>query len=237
MVEITLAPHHDAAVYARAFAAAGRVHIPGFLREEDARRLHETLVKRTPWNVFVIHDGPKIMPLAHWQGMNPAERKDVDDQIAAAARLRFEARFLNWPLSETGAPFPGLAPELDALTHFLNGETFLAFTRAVTGNGAIAFADAQASCYRAGDFLHRHSDEVSGKNRIAAYVLNLTPRWQPEWGGLLNFMRPDGHVDEAYVPAWNALNLLKVPQDHFVSQVASFVDVGRFAVTGWVRHR
>jgi len=50
-------------------------------------------------------------------------------------------------------------------------------------------------------------------------------------------MRPGGHVDEAYVPAWNALNLLKVPQDHFVSQVASFVDVGRFAVTGWVRHR
>jgi Rps23 Pro-64 3,4-dihydroxylase Tpa1-like proline 4-hydroxylase len=28
---------------------------------------------------------------------------------------------------------------------------------------------------------------VAGKNRVAAYVLNLTPRWRVEWGGLLMF--------------------------------------------------
>lgn len=28
----------------------------------------------------------------------------------------------------------------------------------------------------ANDYRHRHSDHVTGKNRIAAHVLNLTPR-------------------------------------------------------------
>lgn len=232
-----LAPRTDTQALAARFAQAGRVQIPGLLRQADAVRLHGALVERTPWNLFVIHDGPRSMPLAQWQAMSPAERRDVDRQIAAAARTRFEARFLNWPLTETGEPDAGLIPELEALVRFLNGEDFLGFMRAVTGDGRIAYADGQATCYRPDDFLHRHTDHVPGKNRIAAYVLNLTPRWQPEWGGLLNFMGPGGQVEEAWVPAFNTLNVLRVPQDHFVGAVAGFVDEPRLAVTGWVRHR
>lgn len=237
VTEIQLAPREDTDALAARFAETGRVQISDLLREADSRRLHDALTDVASWNLFVIHGGPKAMPLARWREMPAVERQSIDDALAAGARARFAARFLNLPLTETGEPFPGLSAELAALVRFLNAAPFLDFMRAVTGQAQIAFADGQATSYRAGDFLHRHSDEVPGKNRIAAYVLGLTPLWQPEWGGLLNFVRPDGKVSEAWTPAFNALNVLRVPQDHFVSQVAAFVDVPRLAVTGWLRHR
>ena len=66
-------------------------------------------------------------------------------------------------------------------------------------------------------------------------MLNLTPGWRIEWGGLLLFHDEDGHVAEGYAPKFNSLNIFRVPQWHSVSQVASYVDQPRLAITGWIR--
>jgi Rps23 Pro-64 3,4-dihydroxylase Tpa1-like proline 4-hydroxylase len=236
---IAMADHHDTGAYAARFAAAGRLHIPNFLQPDDAHRLHEAVVRRVRWSRLLIHDGPKIMSGPDWARLSAEERRKIDAEVAAAARVRFEGRFWNLDLTDTGAPYQGDPPELVALSIFLNSEPFLAFARAVTGLAAIDMADAQATLYRAGDFLHPHTDtdDTPGKNRLCAYVLSLTPNWNMEWGGLLCFAGEGGHVAECYTPAWNALNLLKVPQNHFVSSVAGFVDAGRYSVTGWLRRR
>jgi Rps23 Pro-64 3,4-dihydroxylase Tpa1-like proline 4-hydroxylase len=68
-------------------------------------------------------------------------------------------------------------------------------------------------------------------------VLNLSPRWKIEWGGLLMFHGDDGHVAEAFLPNFNSLNLLKVPALHSVSQVSLFAGDDRLAITGWLRGR
>ncbi|MDP3854566.1 2OG-Fe(II) oxygenase family protein [Phenylobacterium sp.] len=91
--------------------------------------------------------------------------------------------------------------------------------------------------YRAGDFLAAHDDGVEGKNRLYAYVLNFTPAWRTDRGGLLAFHDADGHVAEAYVPTFNALNIFRVPQLHAVTQVASYAAGERLSVTGWIRER
>src|SRR3990167_7921754 len=70
---------------------------------------------------------------------------------------------------------------------FLNGEPFLSFMRRLTGASDIAFADAQVTRYGPGHFLTTHNDAVDGKNRRAAFVLNMTPEWRADWGGHLNF--------------------------------------------------
>jgi Rps23 Pro-64 3,4-dihydroxylase Tpa1-like proline 4-hydroxylase len=67
--------------------------------------------------------------------------------------------------------------------------------------------------------------------------MNLTPGWSVDWGGLLMFVDQDGHVAEAYTPAFNALNLFQVPQPHAVSMVAPFAGGDRLAITGWVRSK
>jgi hypothetical protein len=235
--EFQLAAGHDAAAYAAAFARDGRLHIPHLLREADARRLHAAIL-RTPWHLTLIHDGPKQMPLSQWETLPPERRAAVEAAFAGGARdvTRFNARYLSLHLSADGEVFDGGIPEFAALCRFLNSAPFLAFARTVTGDDSVRLTDAHATCFRAGDFLYRHNDHVPDAERIAAYVLNLTPAWRPEWGGLLNFL-DGGHVTRAFTPAWNALNLLKVPQDHFVSAVADFVDQPRLAVSGWLRRR
>jgi Rps23 Pro-64 3,4-dihydroxylase Tpa1-like proline 4-hydroxylase len=120
---------------------------------------------------------------------------------------------------------------------FANSEAFLGPMREITGEPRIAFADAQVTRYRRGHFLTAHDDGIEGKNRYFAYVLNLSPRWKIEWGGLLMFHGDDGHVAEAFLPNFNSLNLLKVPALHSVSQVSLFAGDDRLAITGWLRGR
>jgi Rps23 Pro-64 3,4-dihydroxylase Tpa1-like proline 4-hydroxylase len=239
--DFQLASHHDVAAYAAAYRADGRVHIPNLLRDEDAKRLHEAMLRRTPWEILFIYDGLRTLTMSPWEALSHLQRQEMESRFAQGARTpgRFQARFLRADLSIDGEPFTGPDPDLKALVRFLNGEAFLSFARAVTGDSAIRLTDVHTSWYRPGDFLHRHNDYVPEEegDRSAAYVLNLTPVWLAEWGGLLNFLRPDGHVDGAFTPAWNALNFLRVPQLHFVSTVAGFVAAPRLSVNGWVRRR
>ena len=135
-------------------------------------------------------------------------------------------------LIESGTVVEGA---LGRLFSTLNSEAFLALMRELTGDPRIAYLDAQATRYRPGHFLTSHDDDVAGKNRLFAYVINLTPNWCVDWGGLLMFVDEDGHVAEAYTPRWNALNIMRVPQSHAVSVVAPFAAGARYSVTGWMR--
>lgn len=109
--------------------------------------------------------------------------------------------------------------------------------RALTGDPTCAFCDDQATRCLPGHFLTRHDDARGDHGRLFAYVLNLTPGWRSDWGGQLQFIGEDGHVTEPFTPAFNALNIFRVPQDHAVSVVAPFAGGARLSITGWVRSR
>jgi len=238
--DFELAQQQDIAAFAAAFSATGRVHIPNLLRNEDAVRLHAAMA-RVPWHLLIVHNGHRQLPLSQWEAIPAADRKVMEDSFAEGARTpgRFQARFLTAHLSNEGGPYEGEDPDLKALVRFLNSKSFLDFARAVTGDAAITLTDVHASHYRPGDFLHRHDDRLKPQDgiRSAAYILNLTPIWRAEWGGLLNFLDAQGHVEGALTPTWNAMNFLKVPQMHFVGTVAPFVTEPRLSVNGWVRQR
>ena len=238
--DFELSRDHDVAAYAAAFARTGRVHVPGLLREQDALRLHAAMAS-VSWHLLIVHNGHRRFPLSQWEAIPAADRTVMEDGFAEGACTpgRFQARFLTAHLSNEGGPYEGDDPDLKALVRFLNSEGFLDFSRAVTGDAAITLTDVHASWYRPGDFLHTHNDAIEQEFgvRSAAYVLNMTPVWQPEWGGLLNFVREDGHVDGAFKPVFNALNFLKVPQLHFVIAVAGYVTAPRWSFNGWVRRR
>jgi Rps23 Pro-64 3,4-dihydroxylase Tpa1-like proline 4-hydroxylase len=144
--------------------------------------------------------------------------------------------FDNHRLSRDGEPYPDPAHYLATIVEFVNSPQVLDFVRGVTSLDAIAWADAQATLYRPGDFLTLHDDRTGGHKRMAAYVLNMTPSWRAEWGGILQFLDEAGNIDEGYVPAFNALNLFRVPMLHSVSQVAIFGGL-RYSITGWFHAR
>lgn len=237
-VAIEFDPRLDPDLVGRVFRQSGRVHIGGILTPAAATRIHRALAEETPWSYSIGDEaGSRDLPVASLDTLPPDERASIIASTDRAAVNGFAYRYAGFRID--GAWDAGRHRDhyLMRVLAFLNSAPFLDFARRVTGVPQIAFADAQATLYRPGDFLTTHDDAVEGKSRHAAYVLNLTPEWRVDWGGLLAFPDPYGHVAEAFGPAFNALNLMRVPTPHAVTQVASFAGAGRYSITGWLRSR
>ncbi|NBB51994.1 2OG-Fe(II) oxygenase [Rhizobium sp. CRIBSB] len=235
-VSITLDPALPVRELAGAFARFGRVHAPGFLADGSARALHEALVVDPLWMCSTTSKGTQVdIPVEMLEAMPPDQTRQLMHLAHAEAMRGFHYMFDNIRISELADRGEPLSPMLAAAYAFVNSRPFLDFVAAVTGDNRGVYADAQATRYLPGHYLTRHDDRKPRAGRLCAYVLNLTPEWRADWGGLLNFIDADGHVAEAYTPTFNALNLLRVPQDHAVSCVAPFAGGARLSITGWVR--
>lgn len=188
----------DRAALAARLASTGRVQIPGLLDDASAETLRDEAAVRTPFQTVTLGGkGHVDLPAAWLEGLTPAQRTDMGRAAQEAATERFHYLYDNhplWDLDEAGR----LDGVWKAWLAFANSEAFLGPMREITGEPRIAFADAQVTRYRRGHFLTAHDDGIEGKNRYFAYVLNLSPRWRIEWGGLLMFHGDDGHVAEAF---------------------------------------
>jgi Rps23 Pro-64 3,4-dihydroxylase Tpa1-like proline 4-hydroxylase len=227
-----LNPALDRSSLAEAFRHSGRLHIPGVLTEPSAVRLFYALQQETPWTV-TLNKGSDFLD---FERVSPEERGKLAMGAFERARSAFQYIFDNHRLSRNGEPYGNPGHHLARWVEFVNAPSFLAFMREVTGLDAIAWTDAQATLYRPGDFLTSHDDETGGHKRLAAYVLNLTPGWNPDWGGVLQFFDERGNIAEGFVPTFNALNVFRVPALHSVSQVALYGGY-RYSITGWLHAR
>ncbi len=232
-----LDPALDPERLAAEFRRRGRAHIPDFLVREDAERLHAFLKASNAWRLIVNQDD-RVFELdrAAQSEMPPEARLRLEQAVHAAARYGFQYQYESIRVPDEEPKRRAIDDPLCAFASFLSSEPVLAVLRIVLGT-TIDFADAQATAYGLGHFLTAHDDALEGKNRKAAYVFSLSPSWRAEWGGLLMFHQPDGHIGEALTPTFNALNLFAVPQTHSVSMVTPFAAARRYSVTGWLRTR
>jgi SM-20-related protein len=235
--EIALDQRMDPRLIRNVFRRSGRAHIPGILTTPCAQQIYRCLSTQTPWQMSVHDDIARDLPIASLDQLASNLRAALIQRIEARAAHGFAYRFANCRI-DGHEDDPALKDlYITRFYRFLNSPEFLEFARVATGCPDIDFADAQATLYRAGDFLTCHDDDVAGKNRRVAYVFNFTPTWRVEWGGLLAFPDQFGHLHEAFMPSFNALNLIRVPTLHAVTQVASFALGGRYSITGWLRTR
>jgi SM-20-related protein len=231
-----LNPRLDRKALADAFRGNGRLHIADFLVAEDAERLHAFLKASPDWRLIVNQDDRLFeLDRAAQAALTPERRASLEQAVHAAARYGFQYLYESIRVPDDDEERAERGDELNDFARFLSSEAALEFFRDIGVDAD--FADAQATAYGLGHFLSAHDDAVEGKHRKAAYVFNLTPKWRPDWGGLLMFHREDGHIAEALTPSFNALNLFAVPQPHSVSMVAPFAAARRYSVTGWLRAR
>ena len=232
-----LAQRSDTRLLVRRFAETGIVAIPGILGEETANGLHAMLRGRDDWKQ-VIGGETSLVELDRptRAGMSEEQRNQLDQAVYAGARTGFQFRYETLRVPDGAAERSASADPLAAFAGWWSSEAVLGLLRQITGMPRIAFADMQGTAYAPGDFLTGHDDDVAGKNRLAAYVLNLTPQWRTEWGGLLAFHDDFSPEVLALSPAFNRLNLFKVPRRHSVTEVTRAAAYRRYAITGWLRY-
>lgn len=231
-----LNPALDAELLAKQYREKRRLHIPDFLENEDADCLYKSLREANDWKL-VINQGEKLFELDRraQADLSSEQRYDLDQAIYKSARYDFQFQYETIRVPDGKRERQKDQSALNRFAQFLSSEPVISFMKTVTGEKDIQYADAQATAYGLGHFLNGHDDAVQGRNRRAAYVFNLTPVWRIEWGGLLLFHGSDGHVEQGFSPAFNALNIFSVPQPHSVSVVAPFAANRRYSITGWLR--
>jgi SM-20-related protein len=236
---LELAPEMPIALASQVYAKVGRVHIPMVFRQKVADSIFQRLLNAVPWRLVFNEAGEHKEILGEdFKRMGEDTYMDLLGVASQRGRAGFQYIYRSYPLyDQFTTARSGGEPYLMQLIEFLNSAEFLAAMRRVTGDGSIEIVDANATLYEPGHFLTRHDDDIAGKNRVAAYVLNLTPLWLSDWGGILTFHDKDGHVSEGYIPTFNALNVFRVPQMHAVSYVSPLAGAGRCSIAGWLRRR
>jgi SM-20-related protein len=229
-----LAPRADLDAQAAGFARRGHAVLPELLEAGCAQRWLACIAAWREWALVTRVQGKHhSFDAAAMDAIAPARRADLDTLIAAEARAGFQYLYERYPLdtlARGGHLHDAVMREMHAL---LRAPAFLALARTLTGEAGITFADGQVTRYRAGHFLTLHDDHADDRERVAAFVLNLTPRWGADYGGQLQFVDAHGQVEHSLVPRFNALVVFRVPRPHLVSAVAPFVAESRYAITGW----
>lgn len=229
-------PPAAVAAAVRGFVARGHVRLRGIYPAATADALHRHLAQELEW-WRAVNQGERTWDLgpASIAAMAGGGDAPLLAAVHEGAREGFQFLFDTVRVSEEPRERAARALLLDRLIDALNRPESLELLRRITGLADVRRVDGQATRYLPGHFLTAHDDGIAGKDRLAAYVLNLTPRWRTDWGGLLQFHDSEGDVTHGYRPAFNALHLFGVPQVHSVSLVAPFAGAPRYSVTGWLR--
>ena len=235
-LDVRFNPDLDVSAARDAFARTGRARIDNVLEDASAHRLHAVLDGAVPW-ALAVNDGDEHAEyaLADLNALTPRQKTQFNRAVWSRARTRFQYMFYQVAISEAVRKGWNAGHPLLDVNALVNSATALDLARTVTGEGGVRLADAIASCYLAGHFLARHDDIHHRHDRVAAYVLGLTPDWSSDWGGLLQFFDDTGRIVDGFTPGFNTLTLFSVPQAHAVSLVAPWAGGKRLSITGWFR--
>lgn len=217
------------------YAQTGRVLVNDFLDPAAAAELSTVAKSSLPW-VLQYRDGGKThqMDESRLRALKDEERRAFLARIEAVARADFQFWYFGCSLSPSNVQqFQHDHPVRSLVAKIVTPE-FVSLLRNLIGDSAVCGLTASFTRYDPGQFLLPHDDTDSTDDRRAAYVLNLSEDWWPDWGGLLQFIDDKRNVVETFSPHFGSIAVFKVPQLHAVSYVTPFALRSRFAITGWL---
>ncbi|WP_286266084.1 2OG-Fe(II) oxygenase [Thalassotalea atypica] len=218
------------------FKSNGYIKVPNALSNETAELITQHITKQKQWNLVFDHNGQhqdlNNLEVEQW---NSKQKQDLQSIIYQQAAQGFQYHYETIPLYDIY--HDNLLPDhfFNHIMEFLNQDATLSYFRQLLSAPHISFADGQITRFRQGHFLNRHNDDVDSKNRIAAFVINLTKEWRVDWGGALHLLDSNQNITKSFAPSFNEINIFKIPVDHYVGYVSPFAAQDRISITGWLR--
>ena len=236
VVPLACARSLDVKELARCFKETGRVRIPAFLGSGHTE-MRDYLAHTDEWIQVINKPGGVLeMELNEWEALGSRRKTGIQRDMYARGARGFQYSYAAIRIPTKDEVDDDDSPLAD-FSRFMMSAGLRQTVEAIIGTEGLHFTDGQATAYGVDDFLTGHDDDVPGRDRVAAFVLGMTPVWRLEWGGLLIF-HPTASADAlALVPAFNTLDLFAVPALHSVSQVMPCAEGPRHALTGWLSRR
>lgn len=235
MHKITINPKLNPKALNKIYLEQGRLQVPNFFTEETAQYLLSLLLNNKNWNL-AYNSGNNFYesPIAELDKLTPEQKQNFMKQIFAKAGKNFQYVFIQYYISQAIKLNEEPGHPLHQVESFVNSDYYLDFMRELTADTSIKKADSYASIYDKEHFLTEHDDLHSKHNRVAACVFNFTQCWDRNWGGHLAFFDEKGNIEEAFIPTFNTLNILSIPQKHAVQQVTAFAQEKRYSLLSWL---
>lgn len=227
-----LNPRLDLAALHAEFAREGRIRIRDVLDPAVANAVADEMAS-LPWKVFCATGaGVAVIDPAEMAQWDRQRQTELQRALLEAASRAEGFAYFGYRMTEAwqaGAPDTALGRFYRALT----SPDVMAAIRTITGSNTFDAAFAQATDYRPGHYLTRHLDDPKGEHRKFAFVWGFTRRWDPDWGGLLQFFDDQARPGQSFSPEFNTLDLFDVRHIHSVTLVAPYALNPRLAVSGW----
>lgn len=230
-----LNPSLDIPALSEEFRRNKRIQIPDALQPEMAERLHYCLSEEVPWGLAYVDEGgtSQIITYERVARFTRSDWAELNRKVQDTAADKFQFFYNSYMMVTAYLEKRDPNLILHRIVEYLNSELFLGFLKQLTGDRSIVKVDAQATRYIPGSFLRKHNDMNQQNTRRIAYVMNFTKDWRADWGGLLQFLDDNGHVETTHFPIFNSLTLFEVPMWHMVSYVPPSAPIPRYAITGW----
>lgn len=227
----------DLRLLANAYKGSRRIRIANLLAAGEADRLYRHLGDDVRWRTFIVADQKQMGTDPAAGALTPDEEHAMIEHAGKATHGGFASILEADALPrDGGAANDARQTLLDSVRLFLNSPDFLLLCHVITGATGLNRVASHATRMRCGHFVTFHdateSADPTGRRRVN-FSLNLTPHWQPEWGGLLCFRGEDDCI-EALQPSFNTLDLFHFPQGHWISPVAQFAAAPRYAISGFI---
>lgn len=227
-----LNPKLDLGALKNEFSKTGRIRIKNALPQDVAESLANEMLD-LPYQLFcATGQGVAVIDpaeMAKWDRGTVAElQRKLNESASRAEGFAYfgfrmtEAWPQQTPNTALGRLYAGFKDKktLEAIQKITNAKSF-------------DNVFAQATQYLPGHYLTRHLDDPKGEHRKFAFVLGLTRKWDPDWGGLLQFFDDNGQPTESLSPGFNTLDLFDVRHVHSVTFMTPFCQNPRVAISGW----
>jgi len=222
----------DLELIKRSYEEDKRTQVLNILEHDTAGRIAKALNDDILYeNAYYVDNQFKTISLDQLERLSPQQQTQFMHDIYKGASQGEGFYYGRKPLKKDGFD-KGMVQQA---FEWLNANETLESIKHISGFDDIVAASAQATRFYPGHFLTRHNDIHATEQRRVAYVLNLTPKWHPDWCGLLQFYYPDGAPKDAWVPHFNSLCLFDVNHVHGVTHVAPFATQPRLSISGWFR--
>jgi hypothetical protein len=221
MMEYKLNDGLDPKALAKAYKKAGRLQVPEALIGAAADALSETIEKMAIWRtVYLKGDEECTVAGADLRSITARRQRDMLQNMYSQARdgyqyVRYECATDNIP----NAKDPKALTDAD---EFFKSDGFRDFLRAVAGVKDGELENVHARWLQREQFMADSDLAGNLPDCKLSFSMDVTRKWRPHWGGQLNFIDPDGAIEEAWSPAFNMLNIYAGGSRHSISYVAPF---------------
>ena len=224
----------DRSALNRVFIKDQRVRIEGLLEPGFADEVLKCLQNEVKYDhIFFSQGQNQVMSDQQMAAMDQGARQNLQRDLLQLASQGIGFLYTGYRMDgENEQRAPAI---LRSLFNLMNSDQMLGLISEVTGAERLVSASGQFTCYKQGNYLTRHSDEITREFRKIAYVINFTKHWHPDWGGLLQFYEKNGTPRDAWQPNFNSLALFDVRHIHSVTYVTPYAATPRYALTGWFR--